>query len=40
MEDFEILQLYNARDEAAIGESRRKFGALIRSLALRLLRSN
>jgi len=39
MEDSEILQLYYARDEAAISESRRKFGPLIRSLALRLLRS-
>ncbi len=40
MEDDEILQLYNARDESAIRESRRKFGPLLRSLALRLLRSN
>ena len=40
MEDYEILQMYNARDESAIRESRRKFGPLLRSLALRLLRSN
>ncbi|MBR0537165.1 MAG: sigma-70 family RNA polymerase sigma factor [Clostridia bacterium] len=39
MEDREILQLFNARDEAAISESRRKFGPLILALALRLLRS-
>ena len=39
MEDAEILRLYNARDEAAISESRRKFGPLIRALALRLLQS-
>ena len=39
MEDAQILQLFNARDETAIGESRRKFGPLIRALALRLLRS-
>ncbi|MCR5041399.1 MAG: RNA polymerase sigma factor [Clostridia bacterium] len=39
MEDSEILRLFNARDEAAISESRRKFGPLIRALALRLLRS-
>ena len=39
MEDAEILRLFNARDEAAISESRRKFGPLIRVLALRLLRS-
>ena len=39
MEDAEILQLFNARNEAAIRESRRKFGTLIRALAFRLLRS-
>lgn len=39
MEDQEILRLFNARKEAAIRESRRKFGPLIRSLALRLLGS-
>ena len=39
MEDAQILQLFNARDETAIGESRRKFGPLIRALALRLLQS-
>ena len=39
MEDAQILRLFNARDETAIGESRRKFGPLIRALALRLLQS-
>ena len=39
MEDAEILRLFNARDEAAIRESRLKFGPLIFALALRLLRS-
>ncbi len=39
MEDHEILRLFNARDEAAISESRLKFGPLIRALALRLLQS-
>ena len=39
MEDAQILALFNARDEAAVRESRRKFGPLIRALALRLLRS-
>ena len=39
MEDAEILRLFNARSETAISESRRKFGPLIRALALRLLQS-
>ena len=39
MEDAQILFLFNARNEAAITESRRKFGPLISALALRLLQS-
>ena len=39
MEDREIVQLYWDRDERAIGESDRKYGALCRGVALRVLES-
>jgi len=39
MEDHDIVQLYWDRDERAIGESERKYGALCRSVALRVLES-
>ena len=39
MEDTEIVELYWARDERAIEESERKYGALCRSVALRVLES-
>lgn len=37
MDDFSIVELYHQRDERAIAESDRKYGALCRSIALRLL---
>jgi RNA polymerase sigma-70 factor (ECF subfamily) len=39
MTDREILALYRARDEAAIGCTRDKFGAFLRQLAWNILRS-
>ena len=39
MDDSEILRLFNERNEDAISESRKKYGPLIRTLALRLLGS-
>lgn len=37
MDDFSIIELYHQRDERAIVESDKKYGALCRSIALRLL---
>ncbi len=39
MEDREIVELYWTRDERAIEESEKKYGALCRSVALRVLES-
>lgn len=37
MDDFAIVELYHRREERAIAESDKKYGALCRSIALRLL---
>ncbi len=37
MDDLSIVELYHRRDERAIAESDKKYGALCRSIALRLL---
>lgn len=37
MEDRQIIELYHARDEAAIGETDRKYGGLCRRIALNIL---
>ena len=37
MDDFAIVELFHRRDEQAITESDKKYGALCRSIALRLL---
>lgn len=37
MDDLAIVELYHQRDEQAIAESDKKYGALCRSIALRLL---
>ncbi len=37
MDDLAIVELYHRRDERAIAESDKKYGALCRSIALRLL---
>ena len=37
MEDRDIVGLYFARDEAAISESDRKYGALCRPLSMNIL---
>ncbi len=37
MDDLAIVKLYHQRDEQAIAESDKKYGALCRSIALRLL---
>lgn len=37
MDDFWIVELYHRREEQAIAESDKKYGALCRSIALRLL---
>ncbi len=37
MDDLTIVELYHRRDEQAIAESDKKYGALCRSIALRLL---
>lgn len=37
MDDLAIIELYHRRDEQAIAESDKKYGALCRSIALRLL---
>ena len=37
MDDFCIVELYHRREERAIAESDKKYGALCRSIALRLL---
>ena len=37
MDDFAIVELFHQRDEQAITESDKKYGALCRSIALRLL---
>lgn len=38
MEDLGIIDLYHARDERAIAESERKYGAFCRAVAMNLLR--
>ncbi len=40
MEDFEIVDLYWAREERAIGESDRKYGRMLSSLSFSLLSSH
>lgn len=37
MDDFAIIELYHQREERAIAESEKKYGALCRRIALRLL---
>ncbi|MCM1027296.1 MAG: sigma-70 family RNA polymerase sigma factor [Roseburia sp.] len=37
MDDYTIIELYHLRDEQAIAETDKKYGALCRSIALRLL---
>lgn len=37
MDDLAIIELYHRREERAIAESNKKYGALCRSIALRLL---
>ena len=37
MEDSRIIELFNSRDEAAITETERKYGAYCRCVALNLL---
>lgn len=37
MEDLQIINLYFKRDEAAISETDKKYGALCRSIALNIL---
>lgn len=39
MEDYKIVDLYWARDEAAIAESERKYGKMLQSLSFSLLSS-
>lgn len=37
MEDGQIIELYHRRDEAAIGETDKKYGGLCRSIAMNIL---
>ena len=39
MEDFEIIQLFSARDEGAVAEVKEKYGGICRSLANGILRN-
>ena len=37
MEDFQIIELYNARIERAIGETDAKYGRMLHSIAMNIL---
>ncbi len=39
MEDVEIIELYFSRNEAAIAETKKKYGQLVKSLAMNILRN-
>ncbi|WP_426348522.1 hypothetical protein ACPWSR_12300 [Alloiococcus sp. CFN-8] len=39
MEDKEIISLYQKREEAAIEETEKKFGKLLRHMAMTILRN-